>query len=203
MASTITVSSLAATAGYGQNFLSWNYSNPNSGLTGMHLDAIEVWAATANDRTAASKIDERKASQFVHVFNDGDPRWYWARARDNWGNFGDWFPSSPTAGITAGDTASLGQNGYIKHAGGLIEQWGRDALTGGGASTTITFPIAFPNQCFQVTANALASPSASITRSIQVETFDTATVLLNGNQIATPGNVTAPAMTALWRALGF
>ena len=169
----------------------------------MHLDAVEIWVATANDRTAAVKVDERKATQFDHVFNDGDQRWYWARARNIFGEFGDWFPSSPTAGVTAPDTASLGQNGYVKHASGLIEQWGRDALTGGGGSTTITFPIAFPNQCFQVTANALGSPSASIARSIQVETFDTSTVLLSGNQIATPGNVTAPAMTALWVARGY
>jgi hypothetical protein len=203
MTSTITVSSLQATAGFGQNFLSWNYSNPGAGVTGMHLDAIEVWAATANDLTVASKVDERKASQFVHVFDDGAQRWYWARARNIFGDFGAWYPTSPTGGVTADATASIGQNGYIKHASGLIEQWGRDALTGGGGSTTITFPIAFPNQCFNVVANVLGSPSTNVSRSIEVETYDASTVLLSGNQIATPGVVTAPTMTALWRAIGF
>jgi hypothetical protein len=67
----------------------------------------------------------------------------------------------------------------------------------------ITFPEEFPNQCFQVIATAFGSPSTSITRVIQVETFDTATCNLVGNQIATPGGVTSPSMTALWRALGF
>lgn len=93
MASSITVSALQATAGFGQNFLSWNYSNPGAGLTGMHLDAVEIWAATVDDRTVASKFDERRASQFVHVFDDGAQRWYWARARNLFGEFGAWYPS--------------------------------------------------------------------------------------------------------------
>jgi hypothetical protein len=99
--------------------------------------------------------------------------------------------------------ALIAQDGYWRdwHSG-MIEQWGRASLTGGGGSTTITFPVEFPTQCFQVTATVLRSPNTTIMQEVNVETFDTATVLLHGNQVAA-GVVTAPAMTVLWRAIGF
>jgi hypothetical protein len=51
-------------------------------------------------------------------------------------------------------------------------------------------------------ATVLRSPNTTILEEVNVETFDTATVLLHGNRIS-GGVVTAPAMTVLWRATGF
>lgn len=45
---------------------------------------------------------------------------------------------------------SLSSNGYQKLAGGLILQWGSVSVPGGGGTSTISFPIAFPNACFSI-----------------------------------------------------
>ncbi len=42
---------------------------------------------------------------------------------------------------------SLTQDGYCKLPGGLIIQWGRGQVSG-GSSAVITYPIAFPSECF-------------------------------------------------------
>ena len=50
-------------------------------------------------------------------------------------------------------TGSLAQNGYWKDPDtGLIMQWGR-AADPGVSSTTVTFPLAFPNALFSATAS--------------------------------------------------
>src|SRR3954467_3062287 len=93
--------------------------------------------------------------------------------------------------------ALIAQDGYWRdwHSG-MVEQWGRASLTGGGGSTTITFPVAFPTQCFQVTATAFRSPKTGLMQEVNVETFDTTTASLHGNQYD-GATVTAPAMTVL------
>jgi len=48
-----------------------------------------------------------------------------------------------------------GNDGYVKLPGGVILQWGRTVCSAG--TTTITFPIAFPNACFSVTASPFIS----------------------------------------------
>jgi hypothetical protein len=46
---------------------------------------------------------------------------------------------------------ALGNSGYQKFPGGLILQWGQYNLPiADTAGVTVTFPIAFPNQCFTV-----------------------------------------------------
>lgn len=95
----------------------------------------------------------------------------------------------------------IAQNGYFIREDGLIEQWGRDTLVGGG-STLIVFPMAFPTQCFQVTANPLTVPSTTIMYAIAVETFDAVGVNLTPNRDSA-GIVDSPAMTAVWRAIGY
>jgi hypothetical protein len=204
-ASDITVAGLTATGDVKGIKLAWTYSDPrNNALPNIGLDMVEVHASTTNDRTTATKVGEG-ITDFLHAgLSRGDVRYYWAKARDNIGGFGPWYPASPTGGVVGTEVSGdvlIAQNGYWKHPSGLIEQWGRDALVGGG-STTIIFPEPFPNQCFQVIANPLASPSSSILYAIEVETFDTTTVALTPNRVS-GGTVTSPAMTALWRAIGF
>ena len=48
-----------------------------------------------------------------------------------------------------GSNQSLGTNGYQKFPGGLIIQWG--TCTSNTTAVAVTFPIAFPNNCFAVT----------------------------------------------------
>jgi len=52
-------------------------------------------------------------------------------------------------------TSSLSGNGYQKLPNGLIIQWGSATTSGGGAS--VSFPIAFPTQCYAVIASVNAA----------------------------------------------
>jgi len=54
---------------------------------------------------------------------------------------------------------SLNTNGYIRMQGsGLMVQWGRTSASVGGDSTLqVSFPIAFPNACFAISALILTS----------------------------------------------
>ena len=42
----------------------------------------------------------------------------------------------------------LAANGYQKHPGGLIEQWGEEFVAGPEGTYSAAFPIPFPNACF-------------------------------------------------------
>lgn len=64
--------------------------------------AIEIWAALANDRSQAVHLGDTTSGLFRHA---GLPliatRYYWARTRDAYGNYGLWYPESPTDGVMA------------------------------------------------------------------------------------------------------
>ena len=57
-----------------------------------------------------------------------------------------WWPMGGTLAL-----GSFGTNGYLVLPGGLIEQWGSISTSAGG-SVAVTFPTAFPNACYNVTA---------------------------------------------------
>lgn len=59
-----------------------------------------------------------------------------------------------------GSNHSLSSSGYQELPGGLIMQW-TTATISGGSSTSITWPIAFPNACFGVTVTGNGSFLAS------------------------------------------
>lgn len=109
--SNITASALAATAAIGHINLTWAYSDPNAdGLPYLKLDAIEVWAASSNNRSGASKVGEG-LTFFGHTVTAGATRFYWIKARNASGNYGDWYPLSATAGVSAtSGTAVPGPN---------------------------------------------------------------------------------------------
>jgi hypothetical protein len=63
--------------------------------------AIEIWAATTNNRADAGKIGETTTTTFLHA---GLPLiaayYYWTRIRDVYGNYGEWYPSVSNAGVS-------------------------------------------------------------------------------------------------------
>jgi hypothetical protein len=63
-----------------------------------------------------------------------------------------------------GANQSLSTNGYQKFPGGLIIQWGTISVASRSSETdfgNISFPIAFPNACRNVTATLLTTESAN------------------------------------------
>lgn len=99
--SDITVSGLTAVAGIGIIELSWTVTNPNiGGLYYLDLRTVEVWASATNNRGAATKVREGDTVA-SHVLTSGSTRYYWIRAKNNSDNYGDWYPSSATAGVSA------------------------------------------------------------------------------------------------------
>ena len=98
--SDITVSNLAVTVGFGLNHATWTYSDPNAnGLPHWKLDAVELWAATNNDRTQAAKVGEGETSA-IHFGTNGAAQYYWTRARARNGSVGmaGHLPSARLAG---------------------------------------------------------------------------------------------------------
>lgn len=98
-----------------------------------------------------------------------------------------------------GSNQLLASPGYQKFPGGLIEQWGLSApIPSGGFGATISFPIAFPTACLNVTA-----------------TFSNAAATLSGKDmgcnIASAPTTTGFVLTQqsgaasqyFWRALGY
>ena len=55
-------------------------------------------------------------------------------------------------------------------------------FVGGGGSTTITFPKAFPKECFNVVATPVASPNTGLAYTVQVEAVSSDNVLVSGNR---------------------
>jgi hypothetical protein len=69
--------------------------------------------------------------------------------------------------ISAAGANSIANPGYIKLPNGLIMQWGA-SLFSSSTTSTVTFPIAFPNTLFTVTSNMQGSntPISTDTRSL-------------------------------------
>lgn len=64
-------------------------------------------------------------------------------------------------------------NGYKKHDGGLIEQWGTSVVaTTSSAYGTVYFPKPFPNRTFMVVAGSAMGNSGIANKAMSV--FDTA-----------------------------
>ena len=93
-------------------------------------------------------------------------------------------------------------NGHWTDTSGLIHQWGRATLFGGGGSTTVRFPIPFPTECFNVVATPIASPNTGLAYTVQIEAIAVDQALVNGNRDDGGGIVTAPQMEVFWQAVG-
>lgn len=155
MPSDITINSLKATAGLGQIVLSaaWNAAGGRVGLPYAEAAKVEFWGGTSNDLDSASKVGESGAAGiYVHGdLSDGATWYYWARAVDPQGNFGQY-----SSGISATTkSAALGpdsvgsdelQNGAVntEHFGSItvtnaqISDLSASKITGGTINATIS-----------------------------------------------------------------
>src|SRR5712692_1283810 len=98
--SDITVSRLAVSSGIGHNLATWSVSDPHvRELEYLSLAAVELWAASSNDRSLASKIDEGRDKGAHLALAQGQTFYYWIRPRNKAGFYGDWYPSSATGGV--------------------------------------------------------------------------------------------------------
>lgn len=105
--SDITVSGLALQSGSGFNLARWLVSDPNVDGPGYNeLAAVELWAASANNRDVALKVDEGRNAGVHYGIVETDFYWYWIRPRNRGGLYGDWFPNS-IAGLQHAEAAWL------------------------------------------------------------------------------------------------
>lgn len=101
MASNITVSGLVVAPGAQMNLGQWEVSDPNAnGLPYRQYDRTELWAATTNDRSAATLVAEGQRSA-AYVFAGLDQRYHWIRAKDKEGSYGAWYPEADDEGVVA------------------------------------------------------------------------------------------------------
>lgn len=71
---------------------------------------------------------------------------------------------------------SVASSGYVFLPGGLLLQWGNSAPAEPPSGVAVTFPIPFPNACFQVTTGARFGAACAITQIVPSTTGFTAYV---------------------------
>ncbi|MBX3536427.1 MAG: hypothetical protein KF735_02215 [Chelatococcus sp.] len=114
--SNIAVTNLVATSGVGQNLIT--VTTAGGGLSDclfyLNLQKVEIWASSTNNRGAATKVGETSTSTLPHGgLGVSATRYYWARAVDNSGLIGEWYPLSATAGIVATTSNQVPPNGSV------------------------------------------------------------------------------------------
>ena len=111
----------------------------------------------------ADKLDGKKASDFANV--DLSNITSLGKILDLDGN-GSGLDADLVRGLPADFTGSLSGAGYQKLPSGLIIQWGSTVVTNtagtGNYAVTITFPIAFPNECLSVALCAIGGDDISL-----------------------------------------
>ena len=79
--------------------LAWTFGDSAGGRTGT-----EIWWSATNNLTVASRlsVEPFPGQEYTHVgLSAGQGGYYWLRVGDTYRNFSAWYPSGPTAGISA------------------------------------------------------------------------------------------------------
>lgn len=109
----ISVAGVTVVPGVKCNIVRWTMDELSC-LPYLGVDKFEIWSATSNNRTLASKVGESKDLSWTHEgLLIGLTRYYWVRAKDtsNTGTpqYSDFSPVSATSGV-AGTPTSTGTN---------------------------------------------------------------------------------------------
>jgi len=116
--SAITITSLSATPGVGQNLIA--FTTLGGTLSGclpyLALSTVEVWASATNNRAAASLVGTGAVSLVDGGLGVSQTKYYWARAKDASGLYGAWYPASATAGIVSTTSDQVPPNGSVSDA---------------------------------------------------------------------------------------
>jgi hypothetical protein len=128
----ITISALTATPTLRGNKLRASVvaTGPSANLPALQTNTVEFWGSTVNQRPDPAGLSPSATGNPEALDNnliEEQVYYYWARVRDNSGNYSDWFPSSPTAGVSC---AAAGRANLI---GGTIEP----SIPGGALTLTI------------------------------------------------------------------
>ncbi len=76
------------------------------------FQAVEIWASQTNDRATATLVGETTGNTFTHCgLGLTDVWYYWTRIRDTSKEYGAWYPSSATAGVSG--TVSSDPDDYL------------------------------------------------------------------------------------------
>lgn len=110
--SDITVSGLGAFSGFNQILLAWEYDDPNvGGLLGLGLKHFEIWSSGADDIDTAMLIKTTTSNFYIDSggsagLSAGETRYYWVRAKNNSGLYGEFYPATE-AGIEGSTQAAF------------------------------------------------------------------------------------------------
>ncbi|MEM4988841.1 hypothetical protein V8G57_15715 [Collimonas sp. H4R21] len=151
--------------------------------------SVSSFSLTIKSNTGNAIIDSAYGVFASIVLNGGESvTLVWSGVA--WQAFGSY-----VSRVALTNASSLGASGYQKYPSGLILQWGI-VQSGGGGTANLTFPIAFPNQLFNITVAEINSGAGYATAG----TFGIA---------GGPINVWAPAGTSggagisvSWNAIG-
>ena len=91
-------------------------------------------------------------------------------------------------------TFSAGANGYERSPSGRLTQWGVTGAFSPGAAGAVSFPIGFPNQCFNVVATLIVGAGATNAAASTYGVNSNAFFLVNNSSVAT---------TIYWHAEGY
>lgn len=169
--SDITVSGLATAAGISYNALTYATDDPHEGgLLNQSLDVVEIWASQSNDRTTATKVAEGNKTNALHVALGTAETWfYWIKARNKQGYFGEWYPLSSTAGIE-GTTATIGalEGGFPVSWSDYTPQFSASSgsfgsITGIAGRFVIASNVCFVNVRFSIASIGTAAGTIFIT----------------------------------------
>lgn len=106
-------------------------------------------------------------------------------------------PSTLSAALK-GSNQDLGSNGYQKLPGGLFIQWGAAGAIGNG-TVSISFPVAFPNACLQVTGGHDSGGASAINQFTYGFSFSATTLTIG----ARADNGQPISIGVRWIAIGY
>lgn len=99
---------------------------------------------------------------------------------------------------------SLATNGYQKLPGGLIIQWGSwSGVTNGSNTTSISFPISFPNTCLNVTATLNGATGVGSGYGPYINTSTLSTSSFSFGVVSDIGGWIALSTSLYWFAIGY